>query len=329
MSDLTDMEIFARVVSAGSMSAAGREMGLSPAVVSKRIRRLEDRLGTRLLQRTTRQIALTESGQGFYERVLAILASVEEAEAFVSRGSAQARGTLKVAAPTSFGRLHIAPHLGTFLEANPDLSLNLDLDDGFVDIVAEGYDVAIRIAELSDSSLVARRLAPVHRLLCAAPSYLDRYGEPQSIEDLIANHISLAAHNQDPWRLAGPDGLETVRTNSPIRTNSSEVVRECLLAGVGIALRSTWDIGPELREGKLRVVLPAYRASKDVGLHAVYPSRRFLPAKVRVFIDFLAQLYGPSPSWDRGLETWLQPSNPAQEKGIHPAPLETATKVPV
>ncbi len=305
MSNLTDMEIFARVVSAGSMSAAGREMNLSPAVVSKRIRRLEDKLGTRLLQRTTRQIAMTEAGQGFYERVVAILASVEEAEAFVSRGSAQARGTLKVAAPTSFGRLHIAPYLGQFLESNPDLSVNLDLDDGFVDIVGDGYDLAIRIAELSDSSLVARRLAPIHRILCAAPEYLARHGEPQSIQDLTDNHVCLAAVNQDPWRLVGPHGLENVRTLAPVRTNSSEVVRECLLAGVGIALRSTWDIGPELREGKLKIILPDYRASKDVGLHAVYPSRRFLPAKVRVFIDFLAQLYGPSPYWDDGLDDWL------------------------
>ncbi|NBN64512.1 LysR family transcriptional regulator [Pannonibacter tanglangensis] len=305
MSNLTDMEIFARVVTAGSMSAAGREMSLSPAVVSKRIRRLEDRLGTRLLQRTTRQIALTEAGQGFYDRVLAILASVEEAETFVTRGSAQARGTLKVSAPTSFGRLHVAPHLGRFLEANPDLSLNLDLSDDFVDIVGDGYDLAIRIAELSDSSLVARRLAPVHRVLCAAPAYLARQGEPTSLQDLIDNHVRIAAAAQDPWRLVGPHGPEIVRVSAPLRTNSSEVVREAVIAGVGIALRSTWDIGPELREGKLRIVLPAYRASKEVGLHAVYPSRRFLPAKVRVFIDFLAQLYGPAPYWDAGLEQWL------------------------
>ncbi|NBN79046.1 LysR family transcriptional regulator [Microvirga tunisiensis] len=305
MSNLTDMEIFARVVTAGSMSAAGREMSLSPAVVSKRIRRLEDRLGTRLLQRTTRQIALTEAGQGFYDRVLAILASVEEAETFVTRGSAQARGTLKVSAPTSFGRLHVAPHLGRFLEANPDLSLNLDLSDDFVDIVGDGYDLAIRIAELSDSSLVARRLAPVHRVLCAAPAYLARQGEPTSLQDLIDNHVRIAAAAQDPWRLVGPHGPEIVRVSAPLRTNSSEVVREAVIAGVGIALRSTWDIGPELREGKLRIVLPAFRASKEVGLHAVYPSRRFLPAKVRVFIDFLAQLYGPAPYWDAGLEQWL------------------------
>ncbi|MFD1695347.1 LysR family transcriptional regulator [Roseibium aestuarii] len=306
MSDFTDMEIYARVISAGSMSAAGREMNLSPAVVSKRIRRLEERLGTRLLQRTTRQIAMTESGQGFYERVIAILASVEEAEAYVADGAAQARGTLKVAAPTSFGRLHIAPHLAKFFKANPDLGVNLDLEDSFVDIVGEGYDLAIRIAELSDSSLVARRLAPVHRILCASPAYLQRHGEPQSIADLMENHICLAAANQDPWRLVGPEGQVTIRTQAPIRTNSSEVVRECVLAGVGIALRSTWDIGPELRDGKLKVVLPEYRASSKVGLFAVYPSRRFLAAKVRVFIDFLATLYGPDPYWDEGLDDWLK-----------------------
>lgn len=305
MSNLTDMEIFARVVTAGSMSAAGREMGLSPAVVSKRIRRLEDKLGTRLLQRTTRQIALTEAGHGFYDRVLAILASVEEAETFVTRGSAQARGTLKVSAPTSFGRMHVAPYLARFLEANPDLYVSLDLSDEFVDIVGDGYDLAIRIAELSDSSLVARRLAPVHRVLCAAPSYIERHGEPKSIDDLVENHVRVAATAQDPWRLMGPRGLEIVKTDAPLRTNSSEVVREAVLAGVGIALRSTWDVGPELREGKLQIVLPQYRASKDVGLHAVYPTRRFLPAKVRVFIDFLAQLYGPQPYWDEGLSGWL------------------------
>ncbi|WP_417772332.1 LysR family transcriptional regulator [Stappia sp.] len=306
MSSFPDMEIFARVVGAGSMSAAGREMGLSPAVVSKRLRRLEDRLGTRLLQRTTRQLTLTEAGQGYYERVVAILASVEEAEAFVSRRSAVARGTLRVSAPTSFGRMHIAPHLSKFLAVNPELACNLDLSDALVDIVGEGYDLAIRIAELEDSSLVARRLAPVHRVLCAAPAYLEKAGAPLSIADLQDNHVCVSTTQQEVWRLAGPQGIELVRTGGPIRTNSSEVVREALLSGAGVALRSTWDIGPELRAGQLSIVLPQYRASKNVGLFAVYPSRRFLPAKVRVFIDFLATLYGLSPYWDEGLDNWLE-----------------------
>jgi DNA-binding transcriptional LysR family regulator len=312
MSNFMDMEIFARVVTAGSMSAAGREMGLSPAVVSKRLRRLEDRLGTRLMQRTTRQISLTEAGQGFYERVVAILASIEEAEAFVSRRSALARGTLKVSAPTSFGRLHIAPHLGPFLKDNPDLTVHLELSDEFVDIVGEGFDLAVRIAELSDSSLVARRLAPIHRVLCAAPAYLEKNGTPRSIADL-ASHACLTATPQDHWRLEGPEGLVSVKPAGPILTNSSEVVRESVLAGLGIALRSTWDVGPELSAGRLKLVLPQYRASRHVGVYAVYASRRFLPAKVRVFIDYLAQLYGPAPYWDRGLGQLLPAGGVVQE----------------
>lgn len=301
MSDFTDMEIFARVVTAGSLSAAGRELGLSPAVVSKRLKRLEDRLGTRLLQRTTRQIALTEAGRGFNERIVQILASIEEAEAYVGGRSAAARGTLKVSAPTSFGRLHIAPHLQPFLDANPGLTINLVLSDDFVDLVKEGIDVAIRIAELTDSSLVARRLAPNHRLLCASPAYLAAHGTPERLADL-ARHNLLATAGQDPWRLEGPGGPVTVHVDGRLKTNSNEVVREAVIAGLGIALRSTWDVGPELRTGQLVHVLPAFRASRRVAVHAVYPSRRFLAAKVRLFIDFLATLYGEHPKWDEGLE---------------------------
>jgi DNA-binding transcriptional LysR family regulator len=298
MTSIADLEIFARVVSAGSLSAAGRELGLSPAVVSKRLRKLEDRLGTRLLQRTTRQIALTEAGQGFYERVVAVIAGIEEAEAFVTRRSTEPRGTLKISAPTSFGRMHVAPHLEAFMRANGDLAINLVLSDEFVDIVGDGFDLAIRIAELSDSSLVARRLAPVERFLVAAPSYLARHGTPCGIADL-ENHVCLPAHNNEPWRLEGPEGALVYRAEGPLQTNSSEVLREAALAGLGIALRSTWDIGPELAAGRLARVLPDYRASRNVAIHAVYPSRRFLPAKVRLFIDYLAALYGPTPYWER------------------------------
>lgn len=300
MSNFGDLEIFARVVSAGSMSGAGRELGLSPAVVSKRLRRLEDRLGSRLLQRTTRQIALTEAGQGFYERVVAILAGVEEAEAFVSRRSATARGTLKVTAPTSFGRMHIAPHLCAFMEANPDLSINLILSDNFVDIVGDGYDVAIRIAELADSSLVARKIAPVRRILCATPAYIERHGAPASFEELC-KHNCLTHVSGESWRLEGPSGPVSFRPNGALMTNSSEVVREAVLAGIGIGLRSTWDIGPELASGKLVQILPDHEGSRNIAVHAIYPSRQFLAVKVRLFIDFLADLYGSVPYWEEGL----------------------------
>ena len=298
MTNLGDLEIFSRVIAAGSMSAAGRALGLSPAVVSKRVKRLEERLGTRLLQRTTRQISLTEAGQGFYERIVGVLAGIEEAEAFVSGRSGAARGTLRISAPTSFGRMHIAPHLKGFMDEHPDLTLNLVLTDEFSDIVGGGFDLAIRIGELTDSSLVARRLAPVRRVLCATPGYLEKHGTPQSLEDL-ARHVCLPPHTQDVWRLEGPRGVAVHRPSGPLITNSSEVVREAVLAGLGIALRSTWDVGPELKSGALKQVLPDHEGSRNVVLSAVYPSRQFLPAKVRLFIDYLAELYGPVPYWER------------------------------
>lgn len=302
MSPISEMEIFAQVVASGGMSAAARELGLSPAVISKKLSKLEARLGTLLLQRTTRQIALTEAGKGYYERVVAILASIEEAEAFVSRTSSAVRGRLRVSAPTSFGRMHIAPHLPTFLRRYPEVSLQLDLSDTFVDIVGQGYDVAIRIGQLEDSSMVAKRLAPIHRVLCAAPSYLATHGPVRSLADLQSRHTCLAADQQDLWRLEGPEGEQSIRVKGPLTTNSSEVVREAVLAGIGVALRSTWDVGEELRTGLLVPILPEYRASRRIALQAVYPSRAFMPAKLRAFIDFLSTTYGPSPYWDRDLE---------------------------
>lgn len=302
--DLFEMEIFARIVSLGSMTAAGQSLGISPAVVSKRMKKLEDRLGTRLLQRTTRQVSLTEAGQDFFERVQTILEQLEEAEASVSQRSKQVHGQLNISVPTSFGRMHVAPHLGAFLEKNGGLSIDLHSSDDFIDLVGDGYDLAIRIGALPDSSLVARRLAPVHRLLCASPDYLAKYGEPDSLEDL-SNHICLAAHNQDPWRLEGPNGSEIIRTQGLLRSNSSEVIRSAVVAGIGIGLRSSWDVGDELRDGRLKAILPAYRSSDQIGLYVVYPSRRYLPAKVRLFIDFLASLYGPSPYWDEGLDDFF------------------------
>lgn len=297
MTNLGDLEVFASVAASGSMSVAGKQLGYSPAVISKRIKRLEEKLGARLFQRTTRQISLTEAGQGFHQRILSVLEGLEEAEDFVSGRSNSLTGTLKVSASTSFGRMHVAPHLKGFMDRHPSLSINLTLSDDFIDIVAGGYDLAIRIADLSDSSLVARRLAPVRRVLCASRSYVEEHGLPTSIEDL-KNHRCLPAHNNDLWRLEGPDGAFNLRPEGLLVTNSSEVIREAVISGLGIALRSTWDIGPELKSGALVQVLPAYEGSKNVALSAVYSSRRFLPAKVRLFIDYLANLYGPVPYWD-------------------------------
>lgn len=301
MNRLDDFEVFAKIVSLGSMSAAARGLGLSPAVVSKRMQRLEKHLGTRLLNRTTRQISLTESGEGFYERVVAILAGIEEAETFVARRSSVAKGVLKVSAPTSFGRMHIAPHLVKFMRANPELNINLELSDTFVDIISGGFDLAIRIGELPDSTLVARKLAPVQRVLCATPRYLEKMGVPATLDDLD-RHFLISPHQSEPWRMEGDEGQVIYRPDSPLQTNSSEVVRETVIAGLGIALRSTWDISEELKTGQLKRVLHRYSSSKGLGIYAVYPSRSYLPAKIRLFVDYLAELFGPTPYWDKDLD---------------------------
>ncbi len=301
MTAISDLEIFARVVTAGNMSAAGREMGLSPAVVSKRVSHLERRLGARLFQRTTRQLTLTETGEGFYERIVNVLDRIEDAEAFVARRNLTPRGTLKVTAPTAFGRVHVAPYLAEFLQKYPDLKLELILEDHFSDIVRDGFDVAIRIGELQDSTLVAKRLAPNCRVICAAPSYIERMGAPRTLSE-VSEHNCLTTTPQEVWRLEGPDGPASIRVSGNVRTNSSEVVRAGVLSGLGIALRSTWDIGNELKDGKLGVVLPQYYGSPRVALYAVYPCREFLPAKLKVFIDYFANLYGPQPYWDKGLK---------------------------
>lgn len=297
---ISDLEIFARVARTGNMSAAGREMALSPAVVSKRVSLLEDRLGARLFQRTTRQLTLTETGEGYFKRVVDILSLVEEAEDFVSRRNTKPRGVLKVTAPTSFARRHVTPHLGAFLERYPDIELDMHLTDSFVDIIRDGFDLAIRIGELQDSSLVARKLAADNRILVAAPTYLAKAGTPKSVSDL-EDHSCIGAGLQEAWRLDGADGTKHVRIHSNVRTNSADFVREALLAGLGIGLRATWDIGQELKSGALVRVLPDYRGSSLLAIHAVYPSRDFMPAKVNVFIEHLAEIYGNDPYWEREL----------------------------
>ncbi len=303
MTAITDLEIFARVARTGNMSAAGREMSLSPAVVSKRISLLEERLNVRLFQRTTRQLTLTETGEGYFKRVLDILNLIEEAENFVNRRNTTPRGLLKVTAPTSFSRLHIAPFLPAFLKKFPDIELEFHLTDNFVDIIRDGFDLAIRIGELQDSSLVQRKLAADSRVICAAPKYLEGHelGAPRALADLDF-HNCLSAGAQDLWRLEGADGQHQLRVRGNIRSNSFEFMRETLLSGLGLGLRSTWEIGPELRSGALTMVMPEYRGSSNVAIYAVYPCRDFMPEKVNVFIEYLAALYGPEPYWNEGLE---------------------------
>lgn len=307
MTSITDLEIFARVARTGNMSAAGREMSLSPAVVSKRVSLLEEQLGARLFQRTTRQLTLTETGEGYFKRVVDILSLVDEAEDFVSRRNTKPRGALKVTAPTSFSRHHIAPHLREFLSRFPDIELDFHLTDNFVDIIREGFDVAIRIGELQDSSLVAKKIAPDHRVICASKAYIDENGMPETLADL-EHHNCLAAGAQTVWRLEGPDGEHQFRIRGNIQSNSAEFIREALLSGLGIGLRSTWDIGPELANGDLQIIMPDYRGSSNVSIYAVYPCREFMPAKVNAFIEFLTEIYATSPQWNQSIESPTDPT---------------------
>lgn len=302
MTAITDLDIFARVARTGNMSAAGREMGLSPAVVSKRISLLEEQVGARLFQRTTRQLTLTETGEGYYKRVVDILNLVEEAEDFVSRRNTRARGLLKVTAPTTFSRLHIAPYLPDFLAKFPEIELDMYLTDDYVDIISRGFDVAIRIGELQDSSLVQKKLAQDSRVIVASPKYLEKAGgAPKSLADLDF-HNCLSAGAQDFWRLQGPDGQHQIRVKGNIRSNSAEFVREAVLAGLGLGLRSIWDIGPELQKGDLQVVLPEYRGADAVAIYAVYPCRDFMPTKVNALIEYLSEVYNAERYWDRGID---------------------------
>lgn len=293
-----DYALYAAIVEAGSLSAAGRRLRISPAMVSKRLARLEARLGVTLVHRTTRRLLLTDVGQAFYEDVRQILEATRDAEARVAGRIGQPGGSLRVSAPTSFGRLHIVPHLKPFLDRHPRIELTLDLDDGFVDLLGERIDIAIRIAAEPTGSLVAHRLAENHRILCAAPAYLAEHGTPATLADL-GRHRLLAAVQQLPWRLEGPEGAVVVDGSSAVRTNSSEVARDLGLAGLGIALRSTWDIGPALRDGSLVRILPDYRGATEVAIYAVQPRGAGNAPNARAFIEHFSTLFSPVAPWDR------------------------------
>jgi DNA-binding transcriptional LysR family regulator len=294
------MSVFSRVVAAGSLSAAARELGLSPAVVSRRLAALESRLGVRLINRTTRSLHLTDEGATYYDTCARLLAEVEEADAAVSAGRVQPRGPLKVALPASFGHRHIAPLIPRFAARYPDVQLALSLSDRSFNLIEEGFDLAIRIAaDLADSSLAARKLAPNRRVVCASPEYLRRHGMPATPDDLIGHNCLTANDFAVTWEYRGPEGEPgNVRVSGRYACDNWEVLREWALDGLGVALKSTWDVRSHLEDGSLVAVCPGYTFDTDVAIYAVYPHRRFLPAKTRAFIEFLADSFGPEPYWD-------------------------------
>lgn len=301
--DLTAQATFAQVVEAASFSAAARTLGLSKSAVSKQVGRLEARLGVQLLHRTTRRLSLTEAGAVFYEGCQRMLAEAEAAERAVTHLAAAPRGHLRLNAPMSFGVLHLSPHLPDLLRRCPELTLDLALNDRLVDLVEEGYDLAIRIGRLPDSSLIARRLAPSRTVLCAAPAYLEAHGIPDRPRDLKRHACLLYSYQADgeAWRLTGPEGAERVAIAGRFRVNNGDALRQVALGGLGIARLPTFIVGDDLRAGRLQRILPDWEIAAEAAVHAVYPATRNLSPKVRAAIDFLAERFGDRPYWDRAL----------------------------
>lgn len=280
------MTVFVRVVDAGSLSAAARQLNASLSVVSRRLSRLEDRLGVRLLNRTTRSLALTDEGDRFYRRCGQILADLADAELEASHGSQAVRGRLRVTATVAFGRKRLAPILYEFQQQYPDVQVHLDASDVIANLVDAGYDLAIRVGTLQDSSLIARQIAPNYRVIVAAPAYLEKRGRPATIADLTGHDaILFGSALDDHWYFADGQG---VRVASSLSCNDGEIAHEWALRGAGLVIKSIWDVAEDIEAGNLEIVLPdmALPASP---IHAVFPHRRHVAAKVRLCVDFIAQ----------------------------------------
>lgn len=301
MDRLRAFEVFVAVVARQGFARAAEALDTSPANVTRYIAELEAHLGTRLLNRHSRKLSLTDSGQALYERARSILDEVAEAEALSASSTLQPRGRLRVNAPVSFGILHLAPLWPKFLKKYPEVELEVSLIDRVVDLVEEGFDLGIRISRTGSTAHIARKLAASRNIVCAAPGYLRQHGRPKSPADL-ADHACIGytfSATGDDWHLFDAHGLEhVVKVPSVMRANNGDTARAAALAGVGVIWQPSFLVGDDLRAGRLVPLLPGYRMA-DIDILAVYPSRRHLSAKVRVMIDFLADAFKGTPPWDR------------------------------
>jgi DNA-binding transcriptional LysR family regulator len=293
MQALPDIAVFVRVVERGSFTAAADELEISKAAVSKYVGRLEDALGARLLQPTTRRLTLTEAGEAFYRRSAGALAEIDDASREVALLSGAPRGVLRVSAPVYLGTTHVAPLIAPFRALHPEVSLDLELSDRHVDLVRERFDVAIRISQLGDSSLVARKLAPCPQLICASPAYLKRRGTPRQPADLREHDCLIYGLDRVPheWRLRPPKGRWiAVTVRGPLRSNNDHALKQAAIDGVGLRQFPRFFVEHDLRDGRLVEVLPRHE-SPEMAIWAVYPARRHLQPKVRAFVDFLAERF--------------------------------------
>ena len=296
---LAGLPVFAQVVESGGFTAASTVLGLTPSAVSRQVSQLEDRLGARLLNRTTRRISLTEIGAAYYERARAALDALAEAEQAVVDLSAAPSGVLKISMPSIFGNIHVAPILPAFAARFPEITLDVSINDRFVDLVEEGLDVAIRVAELRDSSLVARRIAPFRRLVCASPDYVQRHGQPDSPAEL-KDHNCLVLTSYQPrghWQFGAGKTLRSLRVSGSIESNSADVLREAARAGVGLVQLPSYVLSQDIKSGALLPLLTGHEAdNRDV--FAVYPASRHLSPKVRAFVDYLVATLGRPSYWE-------------------------------
>ena len=296
MDVFTNMRTYAAVVATGSFTGAAERLGISKALTSKYVSQLEDHLGVRLLNRTTRRLHLTEVGKAYFQRCRQLLDEIDELETAVRQQQEAPQGHLVVAAPTTFGENHLTRAVADYLTAQPGVSVELVLADRFVNLVEEGFDLAVRIGRLADSSLIARRLAPMRIALCASPDYLDRAGLPghplalEGLQCIIDSNIPDPEH----WLFQDQAQALRVKVNGRFRVNSTLAVREMLLAGQGIGLCPFYVVEADIRAGRLQVLLQEYEAV-EYGIYAVYPHNRYLAAKVRTFVDFLVRWFGTLP----------------------------------
>ena len=305
MDKLKQLETFVAVASRGSLTAAARHENVAPAIIGRRIDALEARLGVKLMVRTTRRITLTHEGSAFLEDCQRLLTDLSNAEASVSAGGVKASGHVRITAPAGFGRRHVAPLVPRFRELHPEVTLSLNLSDRVVDVAGEGYDCAVRVGDLPDSSLVSVRLADNRRLCVAAPAYLQRHGKPATPADLVRFDcltLSSDASQTRGWAFSVPSGpggereIVHLRPGGPLDCSDGQVLHEWCLGGQGIAWRSTWEVEADIRAGRLVSVLDDFAAPPN-GIYALFPQRRHLALRVRLWIDFLKHEYGRSEYW--------------------------------
>ncbi|MGL3107635.1 LysR family transcriptional regulator [Bradyrhizobium sp. BR 1432] len=301
---LTSLEVFAKVAAVGSLSGAARAMGLSQTMATKHVASLEARLGTKLFHRTTRRLSITEAGRSYLEFAERILADMEAADAAIARERVEPRGLPRVNVPVVFGTRQIAPLIAEFSAAHTEVTVELGLNDRIVDLAEEGWDLAIRIGSLRDSSMVARKLAPNRLVVCAAPSYLAKHGTPRTVADLAGHNClgyTLSQQASAAEWLFGVEGEIRVQVSGTLRANNGDALRAATLAGLGLARQPTFIIADDLRSGALVALALDQPEIQTSAVHAVYLPDRRPPAKVRAFIDFLAARFAPVTPWDRGL----------------------------